>query len=317
MIKINIGSQLSSVRKNELFEIEVDEYFNIKSLYQTTLGMNKLPIDKFIIASYPYKYNGSPFGVSVYKEIYTDVIIKNKIEELRNKGLEFTLVPSIIAYYPNLLPKEDKQTFIREIQKLRNSTITTLGVPELEDGKLNKPEIDILSDRIKRDGFDITSSAINMIEARIRRKLGIPDKIGFSDDKTGSYSQSKTNYDSFTALIEDTHRWICNIVNLEIIPKIVRFNFNTPDDYKLPKMAFDELDEVLTETKVNIATSLINSNIIKNNSEWLSTYLGIPKQELNVHTPDPSTRGEQEDNSTSLEGARGSKQGVDKKKNDK
>jgi len=274
--------QAIKCKRSEYFVFDLDDYGNLKALlYSGTNADDKLPPDKFLICTWPYKKDGNYYGNSAYKEIFKDIIVKQELEKLRNKGYEFTLIPSIINHYDNSLPDDTASALKNAINNMRNASIVHIPCERNTDDTLITPELKILEGRESSSAFASLQDTIDKIETRIKRKLGIPDEMGITDTKSGSNAKAEVQFNIFADSVDQMHKWLETQINGQLIPKIIGYNYTVPADYKYPKFMFQTYDETLDKDRAETAQIMVNSGIVKKGSRWLSDYLNIPESELN------------------------------------
>ena len=267
-------------KSSHLWNFNFDLKGNIESLsFYTRNGLKKFPPYKFIIATYPYIHNGNILGESEYLSIYNDIKTKQTLEKMRNVGFQYCCVKPIVHYYQVNRESSEIESSKTAIDKAENSSVIHIPANFDNEGKdlISSDKIEILDKRSDPDGLKELSAYIESLEKRIKRKMGIPDDLGFTDSNSGSYSRAKVQFNSLIAVIERCHLWISDLINTQVIPQLINLNYDLEDEYEYeyPQFCFEETDEEVSLTKVELISKLIDSGIIEKDEKWIRDYLGI------------------------------------------
>jgi len=104
----------------------------------------------------------------------------------------------------------------------------------LVDGRASSSLLSQMDKAIEEDGKEIT------------RTLGIPDTLGVTDTRAGSFALGKVQFDSFTARPENAQAWVSAHIQRQVIRDIVKYNYPSwlaDPNYFIPQYKFELLDE--------------------------------------------------------------------------
>jgi len=259
------------------FDFHYDEFNNMDKV---AIGRNygsstEVPRDefeqKFIYMVYPYLKDGNWYGDSDLKELYVEWWQKFNIIRWRGIYLQnFGMPVPIVTYDSSKISateKSDIDDMLDSWQDLMQVKIP--GTRDPVSGEL-RPKFDIQWRDIGTDkGAMQFNETIEMINKEIRRKLLVPDKLGFSADTTGSFSQSKVFFDMFLLIIRDLHTRLEAIIN-DKVKQFVDFNFQVQE---YPVWEFDEIDETI---EIEMLRLLIEKGVIDKREKWIRAHVGIP-----------------------------------------
>jgi SPP1 gp7 family putative phage head morphogenesis protein len=267
------------------FDFEYDEYGNVKALligrnygFDTSEG-GKNYIDaeeikqKFLIFIYPYAKDGNYYGDSDLKEVYTQWFAKFNIFRFRNMYLEKFGMPIPEVIYNSQKTNATEVSELKAMLKnFQDSMYFVNPGAWNSDAKELVGKFKIILHEVRNgNATDQYEKAIDQIDKQIARKLLIPDKLGFSETTTGSYSLGEVQYGIFVNVIEDLQRKLENVVN-NLIKKIVDVNYSNIKDY--PTWQFDKLSKTVKQEMLKI---LIEKGVIDKREKWIRKYVGIPE----------------------------------------
>jgi SPP1 gp7 family putative phage head morphogenesis protein len=262
------------------FDFKYNDYGDVESLYiGRNFGGDIDPIsgeelkNKFLIFTYPYPRDGNYYGDSDLKEIYPQWYAKFNIFRFRNQYLERygMPIPEIIydATKTTADEKSDLNLMLKNFQDCMYFLTPGAYSAEAKD-IIGKFKIQLHEVR-NGSATDQYENAIDQIDKQIARKLLIPDKLGFSETTTGSYSLGETQYKMFVAVIEDLQHRLEELVN-KLIVRVVDFNYYGIKDY--PTWQFAKLSEHVKEEMLKI---LLEKGVIDKREKWIRKYVGIPE----------------------------------------
>lgn len=230
-------------------------------------------MDKFLIFTYPYPKDGNWYGDSDLKEVYPQWYAKFNIFRFRNQYLERYGMPVPEIIYDSAKTKAAEKTELKLMLKNFQESMYFLT-----PGTMNADQSELIA-KFKLNLHEVRNArattqyeeAIDQIDKQIARKLLIPDKLGFSETTTGSYSLGETQLQIFTSVIEDIQKKLENLVNRLII-KIVDFNFSNVKDY--PTYQFQKISKTIKQEMLKI---LVEKGIVDKREKWIRQYVGIPE----------------------------------------
>lgn len=275
------------------FNIWVNQVDDIEKIQHTPSGtyIEGERLDKFVIGTYPYLRDGNHYGTSILKSVAFDVQLLEIMEEAQTRGVKMLSIRPVIHW------EKDKDRTVEEINNIRNAifnmeSASVISLPmdlvpgNEEAGVQKSDQIQVLEDRASPDGVKLIIDIIDMLQKRITRNLGLPDDLGFTSTGVGSFAKSKTEMDMFLAFVTRNQQYIRDVVNRQIIPAMVKYNFSSfPDKYRLPQFMFESIEEDHMGAVSTSIDTLIKSGVIEPDEQWIRPMLGIPqKQEIEDNT---------------------------------
>jgi hypothetical protein len=269
------------------FNIWVNQVDDIERLQHTPSGtyIERVKLEKFIIGTYPYLRDGNHYGTSILKSIAFDVDLLEIMEEAQTRGVKMLTIRPVVHW------EKDKDRTKEEIAKIRaaifnieSASVISLPmdlIPGNEEAGLQKSdEIQVLEDRASSDGVALINDIIDMLQKRITRNLGMPDDLGFTSAGVGSFAKAKEEMDMFLAYVIRNQQYIKDVVNRQIIPPMVKYNFSSfPDKYRLPQFIFESIEEDHMGAVASSVDTLIKSGVIESDEQWIRPMLGIPQKQ--------------------------------------
>ena len=263
------------------FDFEYDEFGNLK---QVLVGRNfgfdtKIDVEtfnsKFIYMPYPYLKDGNYYGDSELKEIYAEWWQKYNITRWRGVYLQNFCMPVPKIIYDH---NKTSATELNEIDAMFDNwqEMMRIKIPGVRDPKTGAliPKFEItFTDPGTKDGANQYNLTIDALDREISRKLLFPDKLGFTTDEAGSYSQSKKIFDIVLSNIKRIHARIEGVVYPKI-QQLIDLNFPMGEEDEYPYLKFDEVDEKM---EANLLQILLNAKVIDKREKWLRAYLGLPE----------------------------------------
>ena len=221
----------------DTIEFIQDEFGNITEILQDSLnGKKSLPINKFAHFIWSMR-DGNPYGNSDLRPAYIYWFSKLQVIKYRNIFLERHGFPIAVAKYN---PNEEGQ--IQEVQKIVKSiqAAASVAIPESMDLEYKQPKIG------SADPFD---TALRYFDKKISTSLLLPDLLGFNDTQQGSLALGKQHFELFTSIVNRYRKLLEQVINNEIIKKLVNLNF--PGVTKYPRILFKPVLEQDHTDKVN------------------------------------------------------------------
>ena len=270
----------------EYFDIIRDEFLNIKILQYIgesgVIDFSK-PLDSFIIGTYPYLTQGNYYGTSEYHSIRNLVKEYEDLTAMMDQGLQFIANKPIIHHFPTDRNPTITASINAAIDQLDNTSILHIEMKEILDatGKGDFKELDkldVLPDRASVAGLAQLREQLEKKEKLIKRSLGVPDDMGFTDTEMGSYAKAKEQGTLLVAKVERMQLWLEDIINNQIIKQLIDLNY--PDCENYPIFFFEETEEEVTTEKVNNIKTLIDAGVVHPDESWIRTdYLILPEKE--------------------------------------
>lgn len=264
------------------FDFYVNQVDDVERLFQGTSGawIDGPDLMKFAYAPWPSTIDGNPYGRSILQPVYHDVISLEELERSRVLASQLLAVKPMIHRYS--VDKGDRETIRGQLLTIGSGTVLSLQSEPNPDkpGEFAATDtFEVLEDRASPQGLQEVKEIIEQYEKRIMRAMGIPDNMGLTSTITGSYAKSFVERDMYMSRIADTQKWVSKVCNKFLVPAMVRYNFpNLPNEYTLPKMSFQSVEEEYESEKAVYASTLIRTGIVKPNSKYIKDFLGIPEE---------------------------------------
>ncbi len=271
-------------RHSLLFDFEYDEFGNMSCLHVGYyFGGQHMAVrgadiqNKFLIFVYPYVRDGIYYGQSELREVYDKWLAKLNIQKFRNMYVQNYGQPfvKVVTDAKTISPEEksDIQEMLEHLQE--NQWIEIPATRNEESGQLiPKAELEFVDVTKGSPNTEIHERAIDQLDKQIKRKLLLPDKLGFTESKGGTYNMSEIQFDILTSVIMYDHGRIEEVVNKELVRQLVDFNF--PNVKAYPEMKFQKLDKKLRGDMLQI---LVSTGVVSPQESWIREYVNIPEPE--------------------------------------
>lgn len=268
-------------RHSVLFSFAYDEFGDLKALLvgknigtQQRIEGDVLE-EKFSIFTYPHVIDGSFYGQSDLMATYEPWRAKRHISRSRNSFLEKWGMPIPEALYDVDTTTAAEIDTLRDI--LKNFTEKTyLLSPATRSEGNNGAAGDLVGkfkfnihERSGGTGTDAYEKAISQLDAQITRSFLIPDKLGFTDSSSGSFSLGEVQFDILKDMIASAHDWLEGYID-EIIVQLVDLNFGKQEVY--PHFEFNDMTTIAPE----LLKLLIETKVIDKKEKWIRKYTSIP-----------------------------------------
>jgi hypothetical protein len=251
------------------FDIYMDEFDNVQSIYHLDTG-DVLNPEKFILSTYPVLRDGNPYGLSELEAIELDIQTLEELEKIFTLGSSEVL-NKVALHYQDITGKSEDE-FLTERTAIQTGLTEGGGVIHLPatrnqdtDQLIKTNEIMILEDRASEEALPAVSQRIIELQKRINRNFGIQDNLGQSTVGIGSLAKSKVELSMFMLKVERGAQWIRDIINTQIINRIVEYNYDEtelPPEYTPPKWDFQELETEELKIKSDTVMQLLQSGVI-------------------------------------------------------
>jgi SPP1 gp7 family putative phage head morphogenesis protein len=267
-------------KHSEFFDYNYDDFGNLNKVWISRRYGGNQPQEiiegedinqKLLITTYPYLKDGNIYGESDLMGAYLQWNAKFYIARWRNVYLQNYGQPIPVVKYDKETVDSGEKTEMQNTLKNLQDTMFIM-IPSVRDKKTGelrgKFEIDFREVGGK-DGSAKFEEAIDQLDKQIKRLLLVPDRLGFTNDGTGSFAQSKQIFDILKIVIQDLHNIIEQTVN-PMIKQIVDFNWNVD---KYPEWKFADISQELEKELLKI---LIDSKVIDRREKWIRSILGLP-----------------------------------------
>ena len=231
------------------FDLWWDDVFRMNQLYYRRAGdwIKREELEYFCIATYPYQAHGNYYGRSVIVPVYHDVRLIEILEQAQSEGVRAVSLKAILFYYRAGHADDAKlEQFKQSLFNLDAGALIPLPATLKEGGGLDPIfEIKVLEDRASASGMALISDMLERLYKRVTRNMDLPDDLGFTTTNVGSLAKSREEGNLYMQEIVSTQEWIEGVVNRQILPMLVRYNFPSAfyGTYNLPQFKFKTVEE--------------------------------------------------------------------------
>ena len=255
----------------DTLQFNQDEFGNVTEILQDALiGQKSLPVNKFVHFTWNMR-DGNPYGNSDLRPAYIYWFSKMQVIKYRNIFLERHGFPIAVAKYN---PNEEGQ--VQQVQQIVKSiqAATSIAIPESMDLEYKQPKIG------SSDPFD---TALRYYDKKISTSLLLPDLLGFNDTKEGSLALGRQHFELFISIVNRYKRLFEDVINDQIIKKLVDVNF--PGVTKYPKIKFKPVLEQDHTEKINTFVKVVkDTGLVPNEDDFkhIKQVLGFPATEIKI-----------------------------------
>lgn len=248
------------------FEAEPDKHYDVKD---------------FLLTVFPYVKNGSYYGTSILQSVYREWFQIDVISKFEGLYLQGMGIPALKVLYDILMSDEEVETIKTVIRRFQDNM--HLFIPSIRDkdtGDL-KPRVDVSFMEATRKSGDEFQKALSSRRTQIKRKLLLPDKLGFTDEgsKSGSYNIGQIQFEGIVqSVIGGISDRQADVFNRQLFRRWVDYNYGP--QYDAPKLKAQGLGKGVTEAKAKILGLLVKDAGVDADEEWVRPYLGVPLQDL-------------------------------------
>jgi len=249
------------------FRFETDKSGNLKHLWQyTDEGELDLPISKFIIYSYNSEF-GNLYGDSDLRAAYRPWFGKDITIKFRNIYNERFGMPTVMGEYKPGMSEPQQAELEKIIENIQ--AMTSIKIPE-------GVKISLLE--ATRKGSPDYKDAIQDYDIAIARSILVPDLMGFSTTKSGSFALGEKQFEVFLWILEKLQGDLERKVKI-IIRRLIDLNFPNVTNY--PKLVFNPLTKDDTEGLAKIFLEAVKNGVIlpiKEDEDHLRKSLNFPER---------------------------------------
>jgi len=226
------------------YRIFIDKYGELKHIQQGGHGATKvLKRSKLITYINDMQY-GNWFGIARLKPAYTWWYWGEIVLQFMLRYLERKASPPVLVRAPIGQSTGSDGAFMNNFElglKFGNGLISnSVGViPNVYDPKSGKPlwDVEYLADDQRAIMFIEVLQYINVMKLRA---LQVPDTVAIQNNQQGSYGQSDAHSDIHLMLEESIIREIESVLNNQVVPYVVKYNF-PPEDRASCKVKIEKL----------------------------------------------------------------------------
>jgi SPP1 gp7 family putative phage head morphogenesis protein len=260
-----------------LFDFDYDEYGNLQELLVGYYVGNDGKVTgediakKFMIMVWPYAKDGNYYGQSVLDAVYLQYFQKYNIERYWATYLQNFGMPIVELKYDVDDIKSAELDTLKELAEnwQNNMYFLTPSKRHKTTGEL-LGKVEFVPHEVKATSTDAYEKSIRYLDQCIKRKMFLPDNIGYTTTDTGSYAKSQTELSIFEKNVKYHHGKLEDWIN-PLIRMVHDFNFGPAETY--PEWKFEEADKNLNDTMLN---ALITTGIVDPSEKWIRNYIGIP-----------------------------------------
>jgi hypothetical protein len=267
------------------FGFETEENDDLLSLIYEITGeyIKGAKLDNFVVATWPYLEHGNFYGTSILNEVIYDLHQIEILGKLLLQGTTTSVKRKMVVHaVDSFKSKEEKAKNSAQIQSFASDADLIQVMAGEVEGKLSeKYKFDVLADQPSLTALEQINKAIEEATRRVKRTLGIPDNIGSTTANVASFAKdSSVEYDMFTATTSQGSQWVKGIVNRQLIPAIIKYNFpKLPASYKPPVWKVEEVEEQFQIDTVNYLKTAIDAGIISPHEPFVRELIGAPPKE--------------------------------------
>lgn len=205
------------------FVFQNDAYGNLAFIrqFQGSSFSKDLPASKFVVHTYGKQF-GNPYGISDCRAIYRpwwskDVVLKFLAIHLERYG-----TPLVLAKYHGILNATERADLKTLLKNILTGTGFMIPADKAEVEKLEFGEA---------VGY---IEALDRYDKMITRGMLLPDQLGFTNTKSGSYSLGQEQFDFFYLILQKYLNDLDYDVEKQVIKPLVQYNFGK--NAKAPKI---------------------------------------------------------------------------------
>lgn len=277
------------------FDFKYDDYNNLDNVHygfyygnDTIIPADEF-LDKFIVMVYPYLKDGNWYGDSDLKEVYFEWWSKYNIKRWRNQFIQGRGKPVPHVVYDSVKTSTSELNNIKTMFENWQDSMYVL-IPGTTDPiskeLIGKFKVDWENVGTK-ENVDLHNETLDKIDKAITRKMIFPDKLGFTEDGSGSYAQSQKIFDIVIMNIKKTHQRLEDVINPKV-RQLVDLNFPNVKEY--PKWRFCKIDKTIEKELLGV---LIDKKVIDRREKWIRGYINIP--ELSAKEKEEIEKAKEED----------------------
>jgi phage gp29-like protein len=240
---------------------EVDQYHKVTALVHTPSGEKHAP-EGFIVYTYRGKY-GNPYGESDLRHAYRNWWSVDFIERFWNLYLEKFGAPTVKGEYRRGLTAAAKSLFLQALSAVQSKSAVIFP----DDMKVSLLE----TIRQGESGFRLACEYHNrQIAKAILNQTLITDDGG----GVGSFALAKVHLDVLRMCLRGLKQDLEETVMLEqFLRPLTVANYGT--EAPVPVFSLGPLEDREIEPLSRAARDIVESGILKSDSPWLRSFLGI------------------------------------------
>ena len=272
--KGKIGLKTIKTRPPHSFEFETDDYGNLEEVLQAGqkgyISIKGEDLKKFIIYSFDADNAafGNIYGNSDLRASYRSWFSRDIITRFLNIYLERFGMGILVAKYPRGLSSTEQT----DIQDMINNIQAKTSFKLPQDVQVELLE----SSKAGQAGF---IEALDYHSKSISRSILLPDLLGFSDNKSGSYNLGEHQFDMFYDYIRSIREEVQELLNEHLICDLIDKNFPNVTEY--PKFKFNPFNQSDKKKMVELFITATEKGVIQateEDEEYLRDIIEFPER---------------------------------------
>lgn len=217
-------------------EFKPDQYGNLDGpdamRQKPRMGESKpLSYPKFLHYAYNQKYE-NPYGSPLLDTIYRPWWCKDVVHKFYAMHLEKYGMPITKAAIPTTLAKDEKQELAKTLATFQSGT----NFYHREDIKF---------EQWKPTPPSHYENAIQLFNTSISRGMKMPDLLGYTTMKFGSYALGREQAQLFYSMINVLREDMLDIVNYQLIPRLEEANFGMDGRYSQMVVTREKISDLI------------------------------------------------------------------------
>ena len=254
------------VKQSWDFHPWVDTFGNLIGLFHFPTGRIFSP-DRFLFGVWPYLHGENYLGFSEIEAIEQDIETYNLNRKSRNRFIQKRAIAPWLHRYSYLLSPEQITAVKKAVNEMASLDVYhSMTMIDPMSGKvIPMSDISAAPDTANQALLNQMSQAIDEEAKEITRASGIPDTLGVTETRSGSFALGRMQFDSFMARPENSGIWISDHMECQVIKDVVWYNFPEyvlDERYLLPRYTFKQIDEESAEREAETIRKDLDAQII-------------------------------------------------------
>lgn len=272
-----IGVARISDKPQKTFDFATDRYGNLLPdglvQFKDTLQEKRLPVEKFIIWSYR-KRAGNWYGVSDLRPAYRYWFSKDVTDRGWNIAMERFAMPIVKGTVEPGMSKAQREELLEILKSLQQKTALVV--------RKGQEEIEYLERAPGGDGMRTYFTRQRYNDQMIARAVLVPDLIFTEGQTQGSKALGEVHDDAFVWVIEQLQQQIEEVVNHQLVRRLMGKNF---DDVPVPSFKFAAFGDERLDALKELFSEMIGAGVLSPDEPFIRERLGMPPQEGSSDAP--------------------------------
>lgn len=281
-----IGLSRINAKPQKTFDFDTDPQGNLLPdglvQFHSSIDQKRLDVTKFVLWTYQ-KRPGNYYGVSDLRPAYRYYFSKEIATRMWNVHLEKYAMPIAVGKVPPNTSADKRTKLLGILQALQQRTAMVINENEV---------VELLeATRAAGDSYD---QAVRYFDMQIARAVLMPDLTSSEGNRVGSKALGQVHMDTFVWVLKQLGNETAEVVNEQIIQRLVRMNYDTTE---YPRFRFNDYD---TEDELAVASmfkELVEASIMAPTEQHIRERLNIPQPDPDEtpKQPPPSTPPQSDD----------------------